>query len=214
MLAARIDSVERLDELESHLRDEIEARVRSGIAEQAAFESARLLVGRPEVLKPEFAKVRETVYERMKRLYYRLAGIQNYQLATNMNTSNQNLESRWATYAKSAAIIVPAIFVWAGFCIYVLPKLRQVCDASGMVVWRPVMTAMALTDFIRINFIVMSVLVIAALTLLEWRSDWWRRYRRPVLGVAAYSFNVLVLALMAALAVLAVAAAAHLMPGR
>lgn len=214
MLKSGIQSSEELDELEDHLRDEFEAQARSDMPEETAFETAIRQVGRPETLMPEFAKVREPIVERMKRLWCRIAGISDYQLAMNMNVSNQYFEPRWVTYLKATAFIVPAFFAWAGFCIYVLPKLKEICAQSGMVIWRPVITALNVSDFVRNNLIVLSVALIVALMLLEWRSDWWRRHRRQVFGVAVYGLNILVLVLITTLAVLAVAAGAHLLPGK
>ncbi len=57
MLAAGIKSPELLDELESHLRDEIERRCSSGEEERHAFEGAVRQLGRAGALRVEFAKV-------------------------------------------------------------------------------------------------------------------------------------------------------------
>ena len=56
MLAAGIDSRERLDELESHLREEIEQQTKSGMGEREAFNLAVLKIGQPSVLDAEFKK--------------------------------------------------------------------------------------------------------------------------------------------------------------
>ena len=108
-----------LDELESHLREETQDFMRSGLSEEAAFETARRKIGRPEVLKTEFAKVTGTIYEQLKQIVCAVAGIPNYQLATNMNLPNQNLEPRWATYFKSAALIFrPFLSGWVRWCLW------------------------------------------------------------------------------------------------
>lgn len=214
MLAAGIDSREQLEELEGHLRDVAEAQMRLGVSEEVAFETALEQIGRPEDLEPEYAKVGITVYEWINQWWCGLTGIQNNQLITNMNHSNRNLEPRWATYAKGSAFILPAVVVWAGFCLLVLPKLNQIRLASGMEMWRPVAAALAATEFIKVNFILLSVMAVVALVLLEWRSGWWMRHRRLIFGVAAYGLNILVLGLMAMLAVLAVVAGAHFLPGK
>jgi hypothetical protein len=60
-----------LDELESHLRDDIEQQIRSGIAAQSAFENAVQRIGQPYALKTEFAKVGATPWplrRKIKRL--------------------------------------------------------------------------------------------------------------------------------------------------
>jgi hypothetical protein len=56
MLAAGIKSPATLEELESHLREEIERQKRSGIDARQAFETTILRIGQPEELKIEFAK--------------------------------------------------------------------------------------------------------------------------------------------------------------
>ena len=214
MLAAGIRSGEQSEELESHLCDEFDAQVRCGVPEEKAFEAALREVGQPEILKPEFAKVQEPMFERLKQLWCRFAGVPNYQLTTNMNNSNQYSESRWATYLKTAAFTGPAMVVWVGFAVLVLPKLKQVCNASGMEIWQPIRTTLNVMDFVRVNCLVLLAAVVAGLVLLEWRSNWWQRYRKIAFGVAACGLNTLVLVLIAALAVLAVAAGAHLVVGK
>jgi len=56
MLATGIKSTEILDELESHLREEIEWQLRSGIDEALAFEVAARQIGQADLLKKEFAR--------------------------------------------------------------------------------------------------------------------------------------------------------------
>jgi hypothetical protein len=56
MLAAGIQSPVPLEELETHLREEIEQRMQSGIGEQEAFAMASAIIGQPEPLKSEFKK--------------------------------------------------------------------------------------------------------------------------------------------------------------
>src|SRR2546427_8682508 len=57
MLAAGIKTPVPLNELESHLRDDVEQQVRSGGNAQQAFESAVQRIGQAGALKGEFAKV-------------------------------------------------------------------------------------------------------------------------------------------------------------
>jgi hypothetical protein len=60
MLATGIKTPVPLDELESHLRDHIEEKVRAGLSEQQAFDAAVFQVGQAKVLKAEFKKIRTT----------------------------------------------------------------------------------------------------------------------------------------------------------
>ncbi|EEF62680.1 Clp protease N-terminal domain-containing protein [Pedosphaera parvula] len=57
LAAGGIKTPEVLDELESHLRDDVEQQVRSGTSEEQAFNSATQQIGQTNVLKVEFNKV-------------------------------------------------------------------------------------------------------------------------------------------------------------
>ena len=56
MLAAGIQTPVPLEELESHLREEIQWRMKSGFSEQRAFEIATKQIGQPAALKDEFQR--------------------------------------------------------------------------------------------------------------------------------------------------------------
>ena len=58
MAAGGIKSAVVLDELESHLREEIDRQTRLGVEESGAFEIAAQKIGDSELLKSEFAKIR------------------------------------------------------------------------------------------------------------------------------------------------------------
>jgi hypothetical protein len=58
MRAAGVNTSDVLDELESHLRDEVAAQMRSGLNGQEAFEIAVQKIGAANVLQPEFTKTR------------------------------------------------------------------------------------------------------------------------------------------------------------
>jgi hypothetical protein len=57
MAACGIKSSEVLDELESHLRDDIEMQMRSGLDPQPAFEAAVQRIGQTNALTAEFKKI-------------------------------------------------------------------------------------------------------------------------------------------------------------
>lgn len=59
MLACGFKPVDVVEELESHLRDDIETQIRSGEKEQRAFELAIRRLGTPPELAKEFAKSRQ-----------------------------------------------------------------------------------------------------------------------------------------------------------
>jgi len=56
MLAAGITAPEPLDELEHHLREEVEKQIQSGTGAQRAFEAAAERIGQPSALGAEFNK--------------------------------------------------------------------------------------------------------------------------------------------------------------
>jgi hypothetical protein len=56
MLAAGIKTPVPLEELEVHLREEIERQMKSGLGEQKAFEVSASRIGQPEILGSEFKK--------------------------------------------------------------------------------------------------------------------------------------------------------------
>ena len=204
MLAAGIQDPGVLDELESHLREEMQRSSRPGSSEQAVFDDAVRQMGRAGTLKTEFAKAGGTIREQLRRLLFALAGIPDYQLATNMNTPNPFIESRWATYLKAVAFILPAIVFWVGSLVFVVPKLKEICAASGTDFPKPITFALGLSAFFKDNLIVVALVGLATLILLEWRPSWWPRYRRPVFGVAAFALNLTALILISTLMVFAV----------
>jgi len=60
MLAAGIKTPTPLDELESHLREDVEQQLRSGPGAEQAFEAAVQRIGKAGALKEEFRKIRTT----------------------------------------------------------------------------------------------------------------------------------------------------------
>ena len=67
MLNAGIKGPEVLEELESHLREDIERRIRGGVGEASAFERAVEQVGRPGKLSAEFEVIVKQERTFMKR---------------------------------------------------------------------------------------------------------------------------------------------------
>jgi hypothetical protein len=68
MLAAGIKTPVPLEELESHLREEIEQQMKSGLAAQQAFDAAVQKIGQARPLKLEFKKAGEPVETRLVKL--------------------------------------------------------------------------------------------------------------------------------------------------
>lgn len=75
MLAAGLQSPVPLDELESHLREEIERQVESGLSEQKAFEISAQQTGRPKTLEREFKKIESNIMKRIAIVALGIFGI-------------------------------------------------------------------------------------------------------------------------------------------
>jgi hypothetical protein len=204
MLAAGIQAPEPLDELEIHLREEIEHKLKPGLAidAQEAFNFAVQKIGQPGVLQGEFSKAGLSFQEYVKQFIQALSGIPKTQLAMNMNTSNSNFEPRWATYAKAVTFIFPAVFLWLFTVIFVLPKANEICQKAGTTVFNldpaPAMfrawaTIGQVMIFLTNHGLLIGGAIIAAFVLLERYFNHWPRYRRPAIGVGAFLFNAVVL---------------------
>ena len=75
MLAAGIKTPVPLEELESHLREEIERQAKSGMDEQKAFEISVQRVGQPKVLNSEFKKSERTLMKRTAKIGTGVIGV-------------------------------------------------------------------------------------------------------------------------------------------
>jgi hypothetical protein len=76
MMAGGIKTAEALDELENHLREDVEQQMRAGMDAEAAFEGAIQRIGQAGALSREFAKVGKTRQRRnLKNILLRLLGV-------------------------------------------------------------------------------------------------------------------------------------------
>src|ERR1044072_3724097 len=75
MAVGGIKSRPLLDELESHLREDVERQIRLGLSPQQAFEAAVQRIGQASALKMEFKKVGATERTQMKRIVAILAAL-------------------------------------------------------------------------------------------------------------------------------------------
>lgn len=190
-----IKGTETLDELESHLREDLEAHVRSGMEIKGAFDAARAGIGQSESLGLEFKKVRLTeLLRELKSALLSLVGVPNYDLITNMNISfpTANVEARWASYLKAGTFLAPSLILWTFSCVFMVPKLKQICSNAGFALPTILQATLGLTAH--------PMLILAAIVspffLLEWRSSGWPRYRRVTLGTGVFLINALILILI------------------
>lgn len=70
MLAAGIQTPVPLEELESHLREDVERRTKSGMTSQEAFDFAIQQIGQAGILRKEFGKVGETMSARVRKFNF------------------------------------------------------------------------------------------------------------------------------------------------
>lgn len=75
MVATGIKAPALLDELESHLRDELEQQMRSGVSAHCAFANAVQAIGEAHALQREFKKVITNERKLMKKIMIIGAGI-------------------------------------------------------------------------------------------------------------------------------------------
>lgn len=68
MVAGGIKELDDLNELESHLRDDLDQRVREGLSQRQAFEDAVQRLGQADMLKAEFKKVDKTAALRFRSI--------------------------------------------------------------------------------------------------------------------------------------------------
>jgi len=195
--AGGIWSREVLDELECHLRDDLEAGGK-GTVDEEAFRLAVERIGGGAMLDSEFAKVgvMRRVRARMRNAFLTLAGIPNHHI-TIMNLTPPNLEPRWVTYLKATAFLLPPLFLWTLAAVFVLPKLQQISANAGLPTtsgfWGVTHSNFGLMLFFREYAVIILAAIILTLVALESRSSWWPRYRRAVIGTGAFLFNSVVL---------------------
>jgi hypothetical protein len=75
LIASGMKFPEVRDEIESHLREDVEQQVRSGATEEQAFKISVLRLGEAVALKKEFMKARETKWTLLRKLKRALLGV-------------------------------------------------------------------------------------------------------------------------------------------
>jgi hypothetical protein len=204
-----------LDELESHLQDDIERQVKAGIAVEPAFQAAVRQLGQPGALTNEFSKVGETngVFAHIKYFLLTLIGVPNPILATNMITSS-TIEPAWATYLKSGAFALPAVILWLFVAMFMYPKFNEIISLAQ------IQSDLHLPAIFRLGRDLTLLMThylswfaggfILAICALEWRFDKWPRYRRTTFGFGTFVLNSVVLIAITTMVVLSLVAAAML----
>ena len=108
-----------------------------------------------------------------------------------MNTSfpTPNIEARWASYLKAGAFLAPSLILWTFSCVFMVPKLKQICGNAGFALPTILQATLGLAS----HPILILAAMISPIFLLEWRSAGWPKYRRITLGTAVFLINALIL---------------------
>ena len=121
MLSAGIHTPAPLEELENHLREEVERRILEGSAPQEAFAVAVQKVGQPAALEAEFSKIgnsadtREHKQKFLWLMFCALAYVSPLVLSAPKPWSGMNPVERWLGLA-AVALTVGSIF--SGFVLH------------------------------------------------------------------------------------------------
>jgi hypothetical protein len=96
MAAGGIKTPDVLDELESHLRDDVDQQMRAGLSQQQAFEDAVHRLGKANMLKTEFKKADKTAALRFERIVLNGSGLlylttASYALVTHETAGQERL---------------------------------------------------------------------------------------------------------------------------
>ena len=199
---------EALEELESHLRDDLEQEMRAGLEARPAFDAAVRRIGHARLLRTEFSRAGG-----WQDLVLTLAGIPT----PVMNTSHTNIEPAWATYLKTTGYLTPAIFLWGFAAIFLVPKLQQICLHAGLAseefLWSLTHASIRATNSFADYWLFITLGLVVVLALLECRFANWPRYRRATVGLGAFLLNTLILLSILIMFVAALVAAPALMNG-
>jgi len=198
MAAAGLKNGDLLDELENHLREDVERQTNSGAMAHQAFETAVARMGEAIALNQEYKKVAKTVgiSARIKHSVLTIAGIPNDYLTASMNPSvpNTSIEPGWATYLKAVIFVGPAVFLWELALAFCVPKLKELSARAGGTPFPKFSRVnLGISDIISDNWIYLASAVVLGLVLLEWRARNWPRYRRAALGMTTFILNCLLL---------------------
>ena len=164
MLAAGIKTPTTLDELELHLRDEIERQMTSGLSTQAAFEIALQQLGHPQAVQAEFKKTEEAAaaraWKRKQTLLVAITGLVSFHASIMLlfrlgSFSGATTGQQIAGLAAVAAfnlLIQSARLTWRILPVIPVRRIRETISISGaalLTLWLAVFAWIILprTDF-------------------------------------------------------------------
>jgi hypothetical protein len=116
MLAAGIKMPVPLEELEIHLREEIERQVKSGTNEQKAFENAVGRIGQANPLKQEFKKINSTDKAQLRKraalAFAAILGFYSLIFARLLIKNDLTTNERLLGFASVVTTLLLIYFVW------------------------------------------------------------------------------------------------------
>ncbi len=174
MLAVGIKAPVPLDELELHLREEIERQLKSGLGAQPAFEFALQQLGHPRAVRDEFKKAGEATAMRAWKqkqslvlagtglisLYVCVAVL--FRLGGFSEAATGRQISGLAAMAAFHLFIWSALLIWRILPVIAAPRIREAVSISGsvlLILWWVLFTRVVLPHQ---NF-TMSQLMVALL---------------------------------------------------
>ena len=142
MLAAGIKTPVPLEELEIHLREDIERQLNSGANEQQALEIAAQRIGKAKMIKDEFGKNRSTIEVRDWKLKQRLSAggllattlvVAFMVLASRFGALDDNLDSAQQMSVLTALAVMIALVAGGqlGYRLFPVISSQRVRDAIG-----------------------------------------------------------------------------------
>jgi hypothetical protein len=126
---------------------------------------------------------------------------------------DKRIEPRWRTYGdylKAALFLAPVLFIWGLAVVFVYPKVQQIWAEAGfshLVAVRVMRTSLFFAQYAGLFL----AAVVAALVVLEWRSQFWPRYRRAMVLTGVFLLNSAILFSIFATLAMTVAAVPALM---
>ncbi len=116
MLDAGIKTPVPLEELESHLRDDIDQQVRSGSSAQQAFEIAVGRIGQANSLKIEFKKIDNLDKVRQRKraglIFAAILGLYSLAVAWILSTHDLTFDERISGFASLVTMLGAVAVIW------------------------------------------------------------------------------------------------------
>ncbi len=152
-----------VDELESHLREQIESLVSDNLSEEESFWLARRRLGSADDLAGEFAKINKSAVLR-SRLFWMAAGVLAYMLAIQSGVAASKLSVLFAGLGGLRGpglglVAVVSEMLVLGLILYLSYRIhRRICNNPGFSRWANDITGrIILFAALAVSFIVLAL---------------------------------------------------------